>query len=173
MKLNKSDKIKLVKDLENQLKEDKTFLVANFEGLKSKESNELRLKLAKEGIGFKALKKTVIDFLLKKTKLEGVDIKKEKGQMGLVFGTDPAKFTKIVNTYGKSKKIDMVVAGFLSGEFLSKERMIALAKLPSLEIMRAQFIGSLKSSMFGLVGVLSGNQRKLVYALKAISEKNR
>jgi len=171
MKLNKKDKIKLTKELAAKLKEENTFLITNFEGLKSKESNELRLKLIKEGVHFKALKKTMISILLKRAKLAGFEIQQEKGQMGLAMGEDGVKLAKLINNFGRTKNKDMIIAGFLEGEFLSKERVMVLAKLPSLEIMRAQFIGMLKSSMAGLVGVLSGNQRKLVYTLKAIQDR--
>jgi len=170
MKLKKKDKIQLVNELSDKLKEDKTFLITNYEGLTSKESNELRLKLFDEGIKYTAFKKKLINLALEQANLEGVDTTSEPGQLALAWGEDGAVLAKTISSFGKDKEIEMIVAGFLDGEFLPKDRVIALSKLPSLDMMRAQFIGALKSTMSGLVNVLNGNQRKLVVALSAIAE---
>ncbi len=168
MKLRKNDKIKLAKTFIDKLREEKTFLLTNYEGLTSKESNELRVNLFKEGIGYRAIKKTIINKILKRAKLENFNILTEPGQMAIAWAEDGAKVAKIINDFSQAHKKDMIVAGFVDGDFLVKDRMIALSKLPSIDILRAQFIGTLKGTMLGLVNVLNGNQRKLVLVLNEI-----
>ena len=153
----------------DKLKKDNTFLVTNYEGLTSKESNELRLNLFDLGVKYKAIKKRLINLALKRADLQGVDTTAEKGQLALAWGEDGAALAKVISKFGKEKEIEMIVAGFLEGEFLSKDQVIALSKLPTLDLMRAQFVFTLKSTMSGLVSVLNGNQRKLVVALSAIA----
>ncbi len=168
MKLKKSDRITLAKTFANKLKEEKAFIITNYEGLTSKESNQLRIKLFKEKIGYKAIKKTIINKIFKSAKFENFDILAEPGQMAIAWAEDGAKVAKTINDFSQAHKKEMLVAGFINGDFLAKDNMIALAKLPSLDILRAQFVRSLKGTMFGFVSVLNGNQRKLVNVLNAI-----
>ncbi len=168
MKLRKKDKIKLAQTFTDKLKKEKTFIVTNYEGLTSKESNKLRINLFKEGIGYKAIKKTIINKIFKRAKFENFDILTESGQMAIAWAEDGAKVAKIINDFSQAHKKDMIIAGFIDGDFLVKDKMIALSKLPSIDILRAQFIGVLKGTMSGFVNVLNGNQRKLVNVLNAI-----
>jgi large subunit ribosomal protein L10 len=170
MKLSKDDKVKLVKELAEKAKQEKTFLVTNYEGLTSQECNDLRIKLYDEGIVYRAVKKRLVDRILKLSNFDGVDVLSAKGQLALAWGEDGAKLAKLINQFSKSKNKDMIIGGFLDGKYLPKADVIALSNLPSLDVLRARFVGTLKSTMFGLVNVLNGNQRKLVLTLNAIAE---
>jgi large subunit ribosomal protein L10 len=170
MKLRKNDKIKLAKTFAAKLKKEKTFIITNYEGLTSKEANELRVHLFGEGIEYKAIKKTIINRILKNTKLEDFNILTESGQMAIAWAKDGAKLAKIINDFSQEHNKDMIVAGFINGDFLAKDKMILLSKLPGIEILRAQFVFSLKGTMSRFVNVLNGNQRKLVNVLNAIRE---
>jgi len=63
------------------------------------------------------------------------------------------------------------LGGILEGKFLSKEEVLALAKLPSKQELYAKVVGSLNAPISGFVNVLAGNIRGLVNVLKAIEEK--
>jgi large subunit ribosomal protein L10 len=171
MKLKKNDKIKIVKELAEKAKQEQTFIITNYHGLTSQDCNDFRLKLFEKGMICKAAKKKLIDIILKNAKLEDIDIRSIEGQLALAWGEDGAELAKTVSQFGKQKNKDMIIAGFLDGKYLSKEIVIALSNLPNLATLRAQFVGALKSTMFGLVNVLNGNQRKLVLTLKAIGER--
>ncbi len=170
MKLRKNDKIKLAKTFADKLKKEKTFVVTNYEGLTSKEANKLRVNLFKEGIAYRAVKKTIINRILKNVELEDFNVLTEPGQMAIAWAEDGAKLAKLINEFSQEHDKDMIVAGFVNGDFLAKGEMIALSKLPSIEILRAQFIGALKGTISGFINVLNGNQKKLVNVLNAIRE---
>lgn len=171
MKLKKKDKIQLVKELGEKIAENKTFLVTNYNGLTSKDSNELRLSLYDQKMDFKAVKKKLVDLALRRSGLEGLKLSQEEGQMALAWGEDGIGLVKAISGFAKKLgKDDMIVGGFLEGKFLAKEDIIILSQLPSLDVMRARLIGALKGNIFALVNVLSGNQRKLVLTLKAVAQ---
>ena len=67
----------------------------------------------------------------------------------------------------QEKKVE-VCAGVLAGKLLSKEDVVALANVPSREVLLSRLVGSLQSPYAGLVYTLSGVLRKLVYALDAV-----
>jgi len=62
------------------------------------------------------------------------------------------------------------VAGILGDKAISKEEVIALAKLPSKEEMLARFVGTINAPVSGFVNALAGNLRNLVQVLKAVSD---
>ena len=171
MVLTKQEKIQLVKNLVETLKKDNTFLITNFHGLSSKDANDLRLRLFDKGIRYKAIKKSLIAKAFRQANLADFDIQKAEGQIALAWGKDSIDLAKTIYQFAKEKKHEeMIVAGFLDRVFASKDKVIALSKLPGLETLRAQFLGVLKAPLTGFVNVLSGNQRKLVLTLKAIAE---
>ncbi len=53
---------------------------------------------------------------------------------------------------------------------MSEADIKALAELPPRDVLLSKLLGSLKSPVTGLVCVLSGVPRKLVYALNAVKE---
>jgi len=55
---------------------------------------------------------------------------------------------------------------------LRAEQVLALAKLPGREEMRAQAARTIAAPLAGFVNVLAGNIRNLIYVLKNISEKS-
>jgi large subunit ribosomal protein L10 len=64
-----------------------------------------------------------------------------------------------------------VKGGFLEGRLLDAAEVRSLALLPPREVLLGRLVGSLKGSLYGLHGVLSGPYRKLVYALRAVAEE--
>ncbi len=170
MVLSKKEKRQLVKELVETLKERNTFLVTNFHGLSSKDINDLRMKLFEKGMAYKAIKKSLIARALQRANLSGFDITKAEGQIALAWGEDGVDLAKTLNQFGRAKKHEIIIAGFLEGTFLPKEKVIALSKLPSIDIMRAQLAGVLRAPIVGFMNVLNGNQKKLVLTLKAIAE---
>ena len=58
-----------------------------------------------------------------------------------------------------------------AGAVMSKEAVIALAKLPSREQLLAQVVGTVAAPLSGMVRVMNGNLSGLVYALSAIKDK--
>jgi len=59
----------------------------------------------------------------------------------------------------------------VEGKYISKAQAEELALLPSREQLLAKLVGSMKSPISGLHGVLSGVLRKFVLALAAVRDK--
>jgi len=55
----------------------------------------------------------------------------------------------------------------VEGQFQTKEKVMAISKLPGREELYGQVVGSIMSGAYGLVGTLQGNLQKLVYILNA------
>ena len=61
--------------------------------------------------------------------------------------------------------------GLVDGQVISVDEIKTLAELPSREELLARMLRSMNAPVSGLVTVLSGTIRSLVYALNAVKEK--
>ena len=102
-----------------------------------------------------------------------------KGPIATVFSYEDAiapikilaQFAQNLITQGREVGLPKIKAGIIDGQFTSAEKIGILANLPTREELIAKLVSTMKSPLAGLVNVLNGNQRKLVYALSAIARK--
>src|SRR5690606_7287967 len=86
------------------------------------------------------------------------------------FGDEVAPLKALVN-FAKEQELPTIKSGFLGAEVLTAAQVSALAALPGRDELIAKTVGSIKSPLNGLVNVLNGNVRGLVYALAAIRDQ--
>jgi large subunit ribosomal protein L10 len=95
-----------------------------------------------------------------------------KGAVGVVFAHgDPAAAAKVVQGFAKEAKAFGISAGLVVGELLSPKQVAEIAELPSREQLLGRVVSALNSPVSGLVNVLAGPTRNLVYALSAVAAK--
>ena len=78
---------------------------------------------------------------------------------------------KVIMDFAKEHKQLEVKAGLLRGKVIQPEGVKELADLPPREVLLAQVLGGLQAPIAGLVGVLNGAPRNLVYVLEAIRKQ--
>ena len=64
----------------------------------------------------------------------------------------------------------MCALGSLRDKYFLLEQITALAELPPREVLLGRMLSSMQSPMAGLVGVLQGVLRQLVYVLQAVKD---
>jgi large subunit ribosomal protein L10 len=166
----RKQKEEIVSDLIGKLKSSKAVVFSDFKGLSVKDMTILRRELRSEGVDFKVVKKTLINIALKDTGMSA-DTKVMEGQIAVaVSQEDEVAAAKIIAKMAKANENIKIVSGILGKNTLSREEVMALAKLPSKEELLAKLVGTLNAPVSGFVRVLSGNMRGLVQVLKAVSE---
>ncbi|MFA5127265.1 MAG: 50S ribosomal protein L10 [Patescibacteria group bacterium] len=171
MPKNKQQKAEILKKIEEKLSKSKTIVFSTDQGLNVKAVQTLRQQLKQEGAEYLVAKKTLVKKatkdLLAPEKLDEIE-----GSVGLVLSyDDEVTGAKILHKFVKgNEKLD-IVGGVLENKFIDRAMVQRLAILPGRNELLAKLLGSIKSPISGLVGVLSGNTRKLVYALSAIRDK--
>ena len=160
--------IKLVEELQEKLSKAKSVVFAEYTGLDANKLNSLRKEIRAEGAEISIAKNTLMKRILGREDLE----EKLSGQICTIFSYEDAiaPLKKLVE-FAKANELPVVKLGIFDGVLTSANQIEALSKLPSREELIAQVIGGLKSPLTGLVNVLGGPQRKLVYTLSAIAEK--
>ena len=66
-----------------------------------------------------------------------------------------------------------VKAGYVGGQVLTPEQVIALAQLPPREEMLAKLVGAVQGPLYALAGVLTALLRGVVGVLTAIQDRKR
>lgn len=160
-----------LKKLEGNLAKMKAAYFTTFDGLKVKETVELRKLLREKKIDYEVIKKTLLKLAFKKYKLD-IDVDKISGSLGMAIGyEDEITPAKTLDKFAKEHPALKLVGGIYENKFIDQKQALALAKLPGKEELLTKLVWLVQYPISGLVNVLQGNLRGLVYALKAISEK--
>ena len=104
---------------------------------------------------------------------DGLDSHLE-GPTALAYSAEDAVApAKILKAFIKETKTEAltVKAGLVDGQVIDAAAVNALADLPSREELIAKLLGSMQAPVSGLVNVLQGNIRNVVYALEAVRAK--
>ena len=174
MAKTKEQKKEILKSLNKKLADSKSVIFAKFNQLTVKENEDLRKQLKQEESEYYVAKKTLLNLIFKDLKLDNFNIRNIEGQIAAIFGyKDEVAPARIVNEFKKThnEKIDFV-GGILENKFLSTEETQFLAELPSKQELYAKIVGSINAPVSGLVNVMAGNLRSLVYVLKAINNRD-
>ncbi len=162
-----------VEYMKDRLAKAKSVVLADYKGLTVAQIGELRTKVTATGAEMKVTKNSLIKIALKESKFPITEIENMTGPTTIMFGlTDEISPIKAMADFAKTVELPKFKAGFLGMEFINADKVKQLANLPGKDVLIAQVVGGLKSPLYGMVNVLQGNLRKLVYVLKAI-EKNK
>ena len=170
MALTKTQKQKIVDDLKEKVDKQKSIVLASIVGVKVKGLTRLRKEMKKQDCELKVAKKTLISLAFKEKKID-IDTKKLEGEVALSFGyRDEILPFKILYDFSKEDENLKILGGLIGQELLTREKAIELAQLSTREELLARLVGSIFSPISGLVNVLQGNIKGLMYALSAIKK---
>lgn len=161
--LSKQQKIKLVEELAEILKNNPSVLFFDFSGLTMGELITLKKELKKESIKFKALKKSLLSFAFKKSGREEFDLSAHQSSVAVAYSSNEsdAAMAKIVNNFIIKNKKGIILGGYLLGEKMLKDAVVALAQLPPREVLLAQVLQLMMSPISGLARALDGISKKV------------
>ncbi len=165
--MNRSTKELVVTELHQKLKEAKLAILADYSGIKVKDITDLRNGLRKADSELRVIKNKLLSIALKDTEFTLLD-DHLKGPRALMmnFG-DVVEPTRILVEFAKKNDMLEIEAGVLDGTLLSKDQILALAELPSRDILLGKLLSVLVGVQTQLVTVLSAVPRGLVQVLEA------
>lgn len=161
MPKTRAQKEGIVKDLSEKFSRAAAVVFADYKGLTMFQLSQLRHKLDEVQAEFTVTKNT----LLKKANPE-VEM---TGPTATLFAfDDQISPIKLLVKALKDAGIGKVKSGFLGQDLLDEAKILQLAALPGRDELRVKTVGILAAPLQGIVSVLSGNLRNLVYALNQI-----
>jgi large subunit ribosomal protein L10 len=166
-----AEKQATVAELKEKLGSVKGAVLADYRGLNVADATKLRRNLREAGIEFRVVKNTMTRIAAQEVGIQGLDTYLE-GPTAIAFGfQDPVAPAKIIAEFAKGNKNLVIKAGIVEGKVVNDEGVKALAELPPREVLIAKMLGSMQAPITGLVNVLQGNIRNLVYALEAVRKQ--
>lgn len=163
----------IVAELKEKLTGAKGAVLVNYRGLTVAQDTKLRRQLREAGVEYRVVKNTMTRIAAQEAGLEGLDVYLEGPTAMAISTTDPVAPAKIITDFVKEHKLQVleVKAGLVEGNVIDEKGVKALASLPSREVLIAKMLGSMQSPITGLVNVLQGSIRNLVYALDAVRQQ--
>lgn len=169
MPKTRQQKEDLVKIFEGKIRDSKSVVFTDYKGLTMAQLSELRNKLRTNEAEFTVTKNALLDIALKNGGFESLPDDLQSGPTAtlLSFGDEIIGIRDLVKALKDAGKGE-IKGGFVNGQFLDKYSITRLASLPSKLELQGKVVGLLNTPLVGIVGVLQGNLRNLVYALDQI-----
>ena len=165
------EKQNLSKEYITRLNASPFFIVVDYKGLKVGHMTELRKRLSKAGADVHVVKNSIFRIAAKESGVADMN-GSLAGQMAVVTGQkDISSAAKVVKTFGSEFDKLKVKFGYLNNSRLADKDIFALADLPSIEVMRAKFLGLLNAPTTKLVVLMNTPASQLARVLQAKVEK--
>ena len=151
-----SEKQAIVAELTEKLKAASSGVLVDYKGITVAEDTALRAECRKNDLDYAVVKNTLVRFAINNVGMEEMDsVLNGTTSMALSNG-DPIAPMRVINKFAKQFNGSKftIKAGFMDGKVLSLEEIMALAELPSKEVLQAQVLGTMLAPISGLACVL-------------------
>lgn len=138
--MNRIEKKALVDSLSGVFAQTSMVVVTKNLGLTVADVTELRRKVRAVGACYRVVKNRLAVLALEGTRFNGI-IPILKGPTALAWADDPVVVAKVVVDFAKANDKIEILGGSLGAQVLDVSGVKALAELPSLDVLRAQFVG--------------------------------
>jgi large subunit ribosomal protein L10 len=147
-----------------------TVVIAHYAGMTVAQITELRKEMRKLGAGFRVTKNRLAKLAIKGTKydhIQGMFV----GPTAVAFSGDPVAAAKGIVEFAKTNPNLVIVGGAIGNEALSVDKVESLAKLPSLDELRAKIVGMISTPATRIAGVLQAPGGQIARVLNAHSQQ--
>lgn len=157
-----------VAEIKEKLSRGKGVVLADYRGISVALDTKLRRKMRDAGIEYRVVKNAYTRIAATELGFEALG-EHLVGPVAIAISYEDAVApAKMLAEFAKEHKILTLKAGVVEGQVIGADGVKALASLPSREVLIAKLLGSMNAPITGMVNVLQGNIRNLVYTLDAI-----
>lgn len=172
----RDEKKLLLEEIKEKVKLSKALLITKYENITTEEMWAFRNSLSKNASELEIVKKRI---LLKVLEQCGFSYKPKDlvGHIAVVFVKpegDPVNATKVVFEFSKETNKMQILRGEIEGASYLKDDLLTLSTLPSINELRAQFLGLLEAPMSQTASVIQNVLTSIMFALeekKKLEEK--
>ncbi|MBI2442025.1 MAG: 50S ribosomal protein L10 [Lentisphaerae bacterium] len=168
---SRPEKQAIVSELRACLAEAAFVLLLDYRGLKVRQGEELRRKLAKLGARLQIVKNDFLKLALSETRRAQVADALSTPTAIIVGGGDLVATAKVLAGFQQEQRVLAIQRGFWDGQVLSSTDLEALVKLPARPVLLSMLLGTMAAPMSRLAMVFNQKVASLVYVLKAVQEK--
>ena len=173
MTVPRPEKAAVVAEVRDRLEASDAALLTEYRGLNVPQMAELRRSLRAAGGEYTIYKNTMVRLAVADL---GIDVAHLlTGPTAIAFvgegdegGGDAAAVAKALRDFSRANRALVLKGGVLGTKVLGPEDLVALAELPSRDLLLAQLAGAFQAPMAKLAGLLEAVPRNFAYGLKAL-----
>jgi large subunit ribosomal protein L10 len=167
----RAEKQNLTKEYLARLNASPFFIVVNYQGLKVGPITELRKRLIRAGSEIHVVKNSIFRLAAKEAGVAELN-GSLTGQVAVITGQkDVSSAAKVVKNFNAEFDKLKIKFGYLNNNRLESSDLIALADLPSLEVLRGKLLGVLQAPATKLAVLLNTPASQLARVLQARVDK--
>ena len=168
--MDRTQKEELVASFNDAFSQATLVVVTSQSGMTVAQSTELRQEMRKAGASFKVTKNRLTRLALESTKFAHLsDLC--KGPTAIAYSEDPVAAARIAVKFAGGNDKFVILGGGLDERALDVSGVTALAKLPSLDELRAKLVGMIQTPATRIAGVTQAPASQLARVLTARAEQ--
>ncbi len=168
--MDRAQKSEAVDTLKGIFADAGAVVVTHYAGLTVAQMNDLRHRLRQEGATLKVVKNRLAQKALNGAG-EGAHAL-FKGPVAIAYGADPVGAAKATSAYAKDNDKLIIIGAMMGAETLDAAGVAALAKLPSLDQLRAKIVGLLQAPSTKVAVLLQAPAAQLARVVNAYALKD-
>ena len=169
--MDRAEKAELLTHLAGVFDDANVIVVTHYSGLTVTELTDLRTRMMKVGAEFKVTKNRIAKLALSGKKSEKIS-SLFSGPTAIAYSKDPVAAPKAVADYAKENPKLVILGGAMGETVLDQAGVKQLASLPSLDELRAKFLGLLQTPATRIAGVVQAPAAQLARVLSAYASKS-
>ncbi len=174
MTVPRPEKAAVVAEVRDRLSASDAALLTEYRGLNVGAMAELRRSLRAAGGEYAVYKNTMVRLATAELGLDLADLL--TGPTAIAFvgartdgpAGDAAAVAKALRDFSRTNRALILKGGVLGNKVLSAEDLVALADLPSRDLLLAQLAGGFQAPLVKLAGLLQALPRNFAYGLQAL-----
>lgn len=167
----RSDKVQLVEQTAEKLKQSQGVVLTDFKGLTVAEISDLRTRLRNESVEMRVIKNRLLKRAISEAECDNLD-EYLVGNTAVAFGiADPVTPAKILVKYAKDNEKLLIKGGLLDRQKLDPSQIQDLAKMPGREELLTIMARDLKQPATKLATVMQNGLLKVAHGMQALARK--
>ncbi len=160
MAITKEKKVEIIEKMSGIASNAATIVFAKFKGLTVAEQNEMRKALRASEVGYTVAKKTLVQRALDAQKFQGT-VPTLEGEIALAYGSDELAPARELAVFVKKFPEHLAFAGgVFGGKYVDASEIKAIAAIPGMQTLRAQFVQLINSPLQRFAVVLNAKADK-------------
>ena len=161
----------IISEIKSRVDKTPYVLITDYTGMQVPQFNELRNRLSGAKAELRVVKNTLLRRALKDSDLPDLETYLH-GQSAVVLGdSDVSAAAKVLKSFTAEFQKPKIKIGILDKSVLEVDQIMALADLPSKDVLQSKLLGLLQAPASTLVRLINTPASQVAQVLKAYSEK--
>ena len=169
MSLNLEEKKAVVAEVNAQLANAQTIVMAEYRGMEVGDMTKLRAKAREAGIYLRVLKNTLVRRAVAETPFAGL-ADQMVGPLAYGISSDPVAAAKVLHEFAKGNEKFVIKAGAMANFVMSPKDVANLATMPSRDELLSKLMGTMQAPIATFVRTLNEVPTKFVRGLAAVRD---